>query len=97
MNEKSTLLFEAWRRESFASRRELLLKTLEAEADLNPEGYEITVRFVVTKQEILEHKADNQAHVDLTPAEHLVEMIQDCLYDGGPLMDGDFEVLEVRG
>lgn len=95
MFEKTNLLLRAFKADD-EKRRELLLEALGEEADLCPNGYVVTVRFHITRNELLEHKADNPAHVNLTPAEHVCEMIQDCLYDGGPLHEGNFVVMGVE-
>lgn len=96
MFEKSKLLlrtFDATPHE----RHDILLETLRNEADLNPGGYEVVVRFHVTPDELIRHKAENPTHIDMTPGEHVQEMIRDWLYDdSGPLDEGDFSVVSVK-
>lgn len=72
--------------------RELMLKLLDEETKDEPDTVEVTITFKVTREDWNQYRADNLTHLQMNRHEALVSMIQENLYDGGPLEYGDFTV-----
>lgn len=73
--------------------RELVVQLLMEETADEPETVPVTITFHVHREDWNRYRAANRTHLEMTPHEAIVSMIQDCLYDGGPLEQGDFHVV----
>lgn len=89
-------IFEALDKKSEAdlryTLREALVAALNEQTKDEPTFTKLTVTFEISKDDYNRYRACNRAHLDYTPQQALTDMIQENLYDGGPLADGEFFV-----